>query len=94
MNLNISARVAKQFRDVARRYDGRIGLCASAALLMFLEADPREQGNYINKVFQLDLSEQVDETLRAVKEEQARRVEEHERNESTKSRGTIKRGGR
>ncbi len=81
LNLNISARVARQFREAAKHYDGRIGLCASAALLMWLEADPKTQGAYLSEVFQLDLTDQVDDSLQAVKDEQARKVAERERHE-------------
>ncbi len=82
MNLYVNRQVATAFREAAKKYDGRIGLCASAALLMFLEADPKVQGEYLNRVFQVDLTEQVDDALAAVKEEQARRVAEREKREA------------
>jgi hypothetical protein len=84
MNLYVNRHVAKIFRESAKRYDDRIGMCASAAFLMWLQADPVEQGEFLNRVFQLDLKDQVEDTLRAVKEEQARRVEEREHGRSSK----------
>jgi DNA repair exonuclease SbcCD ATPase subunit len=79
MNLYVNRQVAKAFREAAHRYDDRIGLCASASFLMFLEADPKVQGEYLNRIFQLDLGDQVEEMLKAVKEEQSRRVAQRER---------------
>jgi DNA repair exonuclease SbcCD ATPase subunit len=91
MNMYVHRGIAKAFRGAAAQYDGRIGLCASAALLMFLESDPKIQGEYISRVFQLDLKDQVEDALREVKEEQARRVEEREHSAAGKLSGTRKR---
>jgi hypothetical protein len=85
MNCYVNQHLAKQFREAVKHYDDRIGFCVSAALLMWLEAEPKVQGDYLKRVFQLDLGDQVEDMLRAVKEEQVRRVEQSERAETGKS---------
>lgn len=93
MNCYVNASLAKQFRDSVRHYDGRIGFCVSAALLMWLESDPKVQGEYLNRVFQLDLGAQVEDMLRAVKEEQVRRIERRERQERERQDKPRREGG-
>jgi hypothetical protein len=73
--------LAKEFRDVVQKYDNRLGFCLSAAIMMFLEADPAVQADFLTRVFKLDLDSQVDDVLRAIKVQQLRRVNERERKE-------------
>lgn len=89
MNVYVNRHVAKSFRESAKNFDDRIGMCASAAFLMWLRADPVEQGEFLNRVFQLDLKDQVEDALKIVKEEQARRVQEREHGESKGGRRKV-----
>jgi hypothetical protein len=90
MNFYVNRGIAKAFRDATAAFDNRVGLCASAAFLMFLESDPKMQGEYLNRVFQLDLSDQVEQALMAVKAEQVRRIQERERSDTKSHRSARK----
>lgn len=81
LNCYVNAKLAKEFRDIVQRYDNRIGFCLSAAIMMFLEADPAVQAEFLTRVFKLDLDPQVDDVLKALKEQQLGHVHERERGE-------------
>ena len=66
--------LAKRFREVAKVYDGRLGMCLSAAMLMFLESYPQVQGQYLTRVFEAQVKDEVDEMLALARAEQGRRV--------------------
>jgi hypothetical protein len=83
LNVLADAWVAKRFRDAARSYDNRLGMCLSAAMLMFIKADPRTQGEFIRQVFDQQVREEVDSLVQAVKEGRAAQ---------TKQRGARERG--
>lgn len=78
LNLNVNREVAKSFREVVSRYDNRLGLCATAGLLMFLRADPVEQAKFIRMVQEAELLDQVQEMLRFIKDEQLAAVRDRE----------------
>jgi hypothetical protein len=40
LNAYVDDRLAQQFRQLAKTYYGRIGMCVSAAMLQFIETDP------------------------------------------------------
>lgn len=88
LNLNVNREVAKRFREVAARYDNRLGLCATAGLLMFLRSDPLEQAKYIRLVQEAELVDQVTEMLKFVKDEQLAAIRERETAESKTSKKT------
>lgn len=85
INVYTDPAIAKQFRLTAEHYGGRVGMCLSAAMLAFLEMDPKRQGELIQRVFQAQLRDEVESLVEAVKAEQARRIEEGERQERGKS---------
>src|SRR5205807_2181113 len=79
INVYVDRGLAEQFRNAAQGYFGRLGMCFSAAMLMFLEADPRTQGEYLTKVFKAEVEDEVQAIVEAAKAEQARRIAERER---------------
>src|SRR5689334_6254980 len=58
LNVMTDAWIAKQFREAAKNYDNRLGMCLSAAMLMFIRANPRAQGDYIRQVFDEQIREE------------------------------------
>jgi hypothetical protein len=42
-------------------------MCLSAAMLMFIKANPRTQGDYIRQVFDEQIREEVDVLLQSIK---------------------------
>ena len=74
VNFFVHGAIAKRFREAARTHPGRLGTCFSAAMIMFLEADPRTQGEYIKRVIDAEVDDEVEQTLEAVRAEQSKRV--------------------
>ena len=70
--------MAEAFRKAASEYYGRLGMCFSAALLMFIEADPKTQGDYLKRVFDAEVNDEVNATVEAAKSEQAKRIKSRE----------------
>jgi antitoxin component of RelBE/YafQ-DinJ toxin-antitoxin module len=96
INVYVDRRLAEQFRQAAQGYFGRLGMCFSAAMLMFLEADPRSQGEYLTKVFKAEVEDEVQAIVEAAKAEQHRRIaarEEGERRQPPNQPGQPRRRG-
>ena len=67
LNVMTDAWIAKQFREAAKSYDNRLGMCLSAAMLMFIKANPRAQGDFIRQVFDEQIREEVNSLLLVIK---------------------------
>jgi hypothetical protein len=78
VNFSVQRALADRFREATKEYYGKLGLCFSAAMLMFLEADPQTQGRYIKKVFDAEVEDEIEGTLQAAKEEQLRKIKSRE----------------
>ena len=78
VNFSVQRTLADRFRDATKNYFGKLGLCFSAAMLMFLEADPQTQAKYIKKVFDAEVEDEMEATLQAAKEEQMRKIKSRE----------------
>lgn len=63
MTINVHPDLAARFREVAANYDDRIGMCVSAAMLHFVEADPTTQGELIRRVFDATIRNEVQKML-------------------------------
>jgi hypothetical protein len=84
INFSVHPKLAAQFREMTTAYFGKLGLCFSAALLQFLETDPRQQADYIKRVFEAELNDEVDELVHAARAEQARRVKSRDKEHKDK----------
>lgn len=78
LNFSIDRHLAEQFRESMQTYHASLSQCYAAAMLMFLEADPETQGQYIKKVFEAELTSDVEAAVIAAKEEQLRRIKARE----------------
>jgi len=74
VNVWVNRRLAQEFRTAAKGYFSRLGMCFGAAMLMFLEADPATQGEYLKRVFHADIDDEVEEMLKAAKAERRNRI--------------------
>ena len=74
VSFSVHQELAERFREATREYYGRLGMCFSAAMLMFLEADPKTQGEFLKRVFDAELNNEVDATIEAAKAEQIKRI--------------------
>ena len=78
VSFRIQPQLEERFRQATSDYYGKLGLCFSAAIVMFLEADPKTQGEYIKRVFDAEVRDEVDAVLEAAKAEQLRRIKSRE----------------
>ena len=74
LNVNVDPDVAARFREVAAKYKDKLGLCLAASMMMFLEADPRVQGEYLSRLLNAQVRDEVEELLAEIRAEQAARV--------------------
>lgn len=79
INVFVNKRIAEEFRRAAQGYFNRVGMCFGAAMLMFLEADPQTQGEYLTRVFKAEIEGEVEKILKAARGEQARRIKLRDR---------------
>ena len=79
VNFSVHQDLANQFRDATRQYYGRLSMCFSAAMLMFLESDPKVQAEYLKKVLDGEVKDEVDAAVEAVKAEKVKRINARER---------------
>lgn len=57
MTLNVPEPIADRFREAVEAFDGRIGLCAAAAMLLFLQAGREQQEAIVQRVFTASMNE-------------------------------------
>jgi hypothetical protein len=74
INFSVHPQLATQFREMTKSFYGKLGLCFSAAMLQFLETDPKAQAEFIRRVFEAELNDEVAEAVEAAKAEQTRRI--------------------
>lgn len=77
-NVNVDADVEQRFREVSDTYGGRLGMCLTAAMLQFIETDPKVQADLLTRCFQAELHEQMRELVEQAKAEQVRRIKSRE----------------
>lgn len=80
INLAIPEPLLNEFNEVCRHYGHakQKGLVLSAAILMFLEADPAEQGEALEQILISDVRAGVDSMIVRAKQEQLERIQERE----------------
>ncbi|MFA9477610.1 hypothetical protein ACERK3_04805 [Phycisphaerales bacterium AB-hyl4] len=80
INLAIPEPLLEEFNEVCRHYGHakQKGLVLSAAILMFLEADPAEQGESLERILISDVRAGVDSMIHRAKQEQLERINQRE----------------
>ena len=66
--------VSDALDEASEQFAHKKGLCVSAAILMFLESDPKSQRKYVERVAIAELGGGVPSLLTDAKAEQARRT--------------------
>ncbi|MEM1027368.1 MAG: hypothetical protein AAGJ38_04730 [Planctomycetota bacterium] len=76
LNLAIPEALLNEFNAVCRAYghNKQKGQVLSAALMMFMEADPRDQGRWVEEVVKADVAQGIDQLLERVRRQQGLRV--------------------
>lgn len=77
-NVAVDSAIEKRFREVADGYHGQIGRCLAAAMLQFLESDPKVQADLLTRCFQAEIHEAMDTLIEQAKAEQVRRIKARE----------------
>jgi hypothetical protein len=78
ISFSIHPTLADRFREATKEYYGKLGLCFSAGMLMFLESDPATQAKYIKQVFDAEINEEVELLLDAARAEQLKKIKSRE----------------
>ncbi|HEV2292836.1 MAG TPA: hypothetical protein VGR35_03220 [Tepidisphaeraceae bacterium] len=70
--------LAKRFQEAVAPFYGKVGACFGAAILMFLEADPKEQAAFVKRVYEAELQDEVDAAVAQAKAEQLKKIKGRE----------------
>lgn len=70
--------LADRFQQLTSAFLGKVGTCFAAAILMFLEADPKTQGQYLKKIYDAEINDEVDDAIAAAKAEQLKKIKSRE----------------
>jgi hypothetical protein len=74
LNVYVDAAIASRLRETAAHYDGRLGECIGAGILMFLEATPSAQAAAMQRLYAASLTGSVESLIAEIQAEQARRT--------------------
>ncbi len=83
LSFRVSPVLVDQFREATDRYYGKTGVAFSAALLMFLEADPETQGAFMKRIFDAEVNQEVEATVEAALAEQLNRIKRRQGKKKT-----------
>ena len=82
INVFVDRALGEAFRHAADHYNGRLGMCFSAAMLMWLETEPDVQAKYLARVFDAELKSGVAAAVAEAKGEQRKKIARRERRQS------------
>lgn len=80
-NVAVDATIEKRFREIADAYGGQLGRCLAAAMLQFLESDPKVQSDLLTRCFQAEIHESMQDLIEQAKVEQSKRIKHRESRE-------------
>ena len=85
INLAVPQPLLEEFNEVCAHYGHakQKGLVLSAAMLMFLEADPAEQGKALERIMIADVRSGVESLIERARTEQARRIESRQQSDGS-----------
>ena len=83
ISFSVHPELADRFREATKEYYGKLGLCFSAGMLMWLEADPEKQAAYLKRVFEAEVNDEMLSIIEQAKGEQLKRIKSRE--DGTKS---------
>ena len=78
ISFRVHPALAERFQEAVGPYYGKLGACFSAALLMFLEADPKEQGEFLKRVYDAEINDEVEDAVAAAKATQFKKIKSRE----------------
>ena len=70
--------LAERFTQLTATFYGKVGACFAASILMFLEADPKAQGEYLKRVYEAEINDEVEDAITAAKAAQLKKIKSRE----------------
>jgi hypothetical protein len=80
-NVAVDTNIEEKFRAVAETYGGQLGRCLAAAMLQFLESDPKAQADLLTRCFQAEIHDGMEKLVEEAKAEQVKRIKTREAKE-------------
>lgn len=80
-NVAVDESIEEQFRKIADGYGGQLGRCLAAAMLQFIETDPKAQADLLTRCFQSEIHESMEQLVEQAKAEQVKRIKSREAKE-------------
>ncbi len=80
-NVAVDRHIEKRFREIAGTYGGQLGRCLAAAMLQFLESDPKVQADLLTRCFQAEIHEAMESLVEEAKGEQVKKIKSREAKE-------------
>jgi hypothetical protein len=78
ISFRLDPALAKRFQEATSPFFGKIGACFAASILMFLEADPKTQGEYVKKIYDAEISGDIEAAIQQAKSEQLKKIKSRE----------------
>jgi hypothetical protein len=78
VSFRLNPALAKRFHEATSSFYGKIGTCFGAAILLFLEADPKVQGEYIKRIYEAEIADEIDEAIEHARSEQMKKIKARE----------------
>lgn len=82
LSFRVSPVLAVKFREATAAYYGKTGLAFSAALLMFLEAEPEVQAAFMKRVFDAEVNQEVEAIVEAALSEQRKQLKKRHKGQT------------
>ena len=80
-NVAVHRLIEERFREIADGYGGQLGRCLAAAMLQFIESDPKVQADLLTRCFQAEIHEAMEDLIEQAKAEQVKRIKHREAKE-------------
>ena len=80
-NVAVDENIEQRFRETAEVYDGQLGRCLAAAMLGFIEMDPKQQADLLTRCFQAEIQGSMQTLVEQAKAEQVKRIKGREAKE-------------
>jgi hypothetical protein len=68
----------QQFQKAAEAFQGKLGACFSAACLQWMESDPKIQAEYLKRLYEAELRDEVEAAVGQAKVEQVKKIKSRE----------------
>lgn len=78
VNFSVDRHLVERFRETADLLRVNLSECYSAAMLMYLEAHPETQGEFLKRIRDAEVAGGVEAAIAAAKEEQLKKIKKSE----------------